>query len=212
MIVVPVTQGTPEWIAARLGIPTASQFVRIVTPTGRPSAQADAYMAALIAERIIGVPCVADPDSPWMERGTALEDEARRWYEFSRGVDVQRVGLLKTDDGRVGCSPDALVGEDGLLEIKCPSAATHVGYLMEGGVDRYRAQVQGQAWVSGRRWVDLLSYCPEMPAPLNAVVQRFERDAEYQGALGKALAGFCERLEREYERLTGETAAAAVGA
>ena len=94
-------QGSTEWMMARLGIPTASRFDRLLTPkTRKPSASRDSYRAELVAEYLMGQP-LDWGTSAWMERGTELEDEARRWYEMDRGVDVEQVGLVLRDDGLV---------------------------------------------------------------------------------------------------------------
>lgn len=207
MIVLQHRQGTQEWLDSRLGIPTASQFHRILSPTGKLSAQADDYMAALLAERMIGQNCSGGPriedQGPWMTRGSALEAEARSWYAFTKDVEPARCGLCLTDDRIAGCSPDALVGDDGLLEIKCPSAAKHAAYLMEGGLaEKYRPQVQGQLWVTGRAWVDVLSYCPGFEPPLDAALIRVDRDEPYIAALNTAVRAFVKRLDSEHARLT----------
>ena len=110
-------QGSAQWIAARLGLPTASQFSRILTPrTLKPSASAERYLWELLAERIIGQPA-NDASTKFMERGKAMEAQAVAFYELQRGVDTRRVGFVTRDDGLVGCSPDRFVGDDGLLEI-----------------------------------------------------------------------------------------------
>lgn len=203
MIALKMQQGTPEWLEARLGMPTASNFHRIITPTGAPSSQATGYMNALLAERLIGAPCMSDELTQWMERGIKLENEARRWYEFRNGLDVQRVGFCVTDSQHAGASPDSLVGEDGLLEIKVPRASTHVGYLRERIATAYRPQLQGQLWVTGRKWVDFVSYCPGMPAGLKAVQVRVVRDGEFIAKLGSAVDEFCARLEEANDLLLG---------
>lgn len=179
MRILDVDQGTMEWALGRLGIPTASQFDRILTPkTRKASAGVHSYRAELLAEWLMGQP-LDWGTSAWMERGTELEDEARRWYEMDRGVDVAQVGVALRDDGMVGGSPDGLVGEDGGLEIKCPAAVQHVKYLL--GVDElaHVGQVQGYLYLTGRQWWDVLSYNPELPA----VVRRVERDEDYLEAL-----------------------------
>jgi hypothetical protein len=179
MKILDVEQGTMEWALARLGIPTASQFDRILTPkTRKASTSRDAYRAELLAEWLMGQP-LDWGTSAWMERGTELEDEARRWYEMDRGVDVQTVGVVVRDDGLVGGSPDGLVGEDGGLEIKCPAAVQHVKYML--GVDElaHVGQVQGYLYLTGRKWWDVLSYNPDLPP----VVKRVERDEDYLAAL-----------------------------
>jgi hypothetical protein len=185
MKIIPVRQGTEEWLRARAGIPTASCFGRVVTPGGKPSAQARAYGYQLVAERITGL-AGNEIGSDWMVRGSALEAEAVAWYELERGVTTTEVGLVTTDDGRWGCSPDRLVGERGLLELKCPSAAVHIGYLLDGLGKDYRPQVQGQLLVTGRHFVDFVSYCPGLPPYLYTT----GRDIEYQETLAQELDAF----------------------
>jgi len=186
-----MAQGSREWIQARLGIPTASQFHRIISSkTMKPSASAGGYLYELVAERIIGE-SLDELVTAYMERGAALEDEAVKFYELQRNLDTERVGFCLRDDGRVGCSPDRLVGGDGGLEIKCPSAKTHVGYLIGEPQNEYRAQVQGCLWITGRDWWDWLSFHPDMPPALI----RFRRDEEFIAALDEAMSEFLGRLD-----------------
>lgn len=196
MIYVDVKQGSPEWHWARLGVPTASGFAKIITPkTRKPSASADSYANELLAAWMTGIPADAAV-SGFMQRGTSLESKARSSYEFLRDVTVQTVGFCLLDDHSAGCSPDGLVGEDGLLEIKCPGATKHVENLLDMTEDHF-TQVQGQLFVTGRKWCDLMSYHPEMPPAL----VRFERDETYLAALAPALAAFTEKLEAKRRRL-----------
>ena len=197
MKIIECVQGSDQWHMARLGLPTASEFGRLVTPTGKPSAQADAYLHRLVAERLIGMPVDNDTDSPWMTRGSAMEAEAVAFYELQRGEDTRAVGFVTTDDGLAGASPDRLVGDDGLLEIKCPSAAVHVGYLLEVEPRKYWPQLQGQLWVTGRAWVDFLSYCPGLPPAL----VRYARDEEFIAKLAEAVPAFACSVEASYLRL-----------
>lgn len=184
-----VEQGSPEWLTLRLGIPTGSQFDRLLTPkTRKPAAARFKYRAELLTEWLLGYP-VESGSSPWMERGTGLEAEARRWYEFEKGVTVQRVGFVTRDDGQAGCSPDGLVGDDGVLEIKCPSAVQHVLYMLSEEPD-YIGQCQGALYLTGRRWVDFLSYNPVLPP----VLVRVQRDEEYITALAEVLDSFVAGL------------------
>lgn len=196
MIVLDCPQGSPEWFAARLGIPTASQFDRILTPkTRKPAAGAETYLHELLAEWLTGVPSGPEQRG-FMERGSEMEEWAVGWYEFTREVSVRRVGTVLRDDRLVAGSPDALVGDDGGLEIKCPSASQHIANLLDGR-ERYYAQAQGCLLLTGRRWWDVLSYHPEIPAH----VVRYERDEEYLTALAGALEGFVARLLAARERL-----------
>lgn len=197
MIRVDCLQGSAEWHAARLGVPTASQFHRILSPRSlKPSAQAERYLCELAAERILGTP-LDSASSEFMERGKALEDEAVAWFELQRGVDTEKIGFALTDDRRAGCSPDRLVGADEGLEIKCPSPAIHVGYLLGDISEEYRLQVQGGLWVTGRKRWNLLSYSPLLPSALVVI----ERDREAIEALESALDEFCKRLDEATERL-----------
>lgn len=161
MRVYDVEQGSQEWHDARLAIPTASQFHRILTPTLKPSNSARKYAYELLAETFIGENQQPDLwDNEYVVRGTNLEDDAVAWYELQRDVTCTEVGFVTTDDGKVGCSPDRFVGEDGGLEIKCPNGATHIGYLLGEDAHKHRCQVQGSLWVTGRKWWDLLIYSP----------------------------------------------------
>lgn len=186
-----VLQGTSAWLALRAGIPTASCFDRILTPRGKPSTQATKYMHRLIAERIMRRP-VTEHVSYWMGRGQASEAEAVAYYEGVRELDTIPVGFLTSDDGRIGASPDRLVGERGLLEIKVPAEHTHVGYLLTEAVDaEYYPQIQGQLWIAERDWIDVLSYHPEMPPAL----VRVGRDESFLGLLVPAVESFAAQLE-----------------
>lgn len=128
-----------------------------------------------------------------MQQGTLLESRALPWYEFATGQEVRRVGFCTTDDGRIGCSPDGLVGENGGIECKVPEAHTHVGYLIAGTVPKqYLAQIQGCMLVTGRRHWTFLSYNPYLP-PL---IVRVERDEAAQSALRTALDKFLTEFDR----------------
>lgn len=194
MIVLDCEQGSGDWLQARLAIPTASRFKDIMT---RPrsgdglSKTAETYMNQLLAEFFIGEPCES-ASSPWMERGTDMEGKARCWYEFDRGVAVRQVGLILRDDRLVGCSPDGLVGTDGGLEIKCPSAKKHIEYARDPQrlADDYNHQIHGALYVTGLKWWDVLSYNPAMPP----VLVRVTRDADYIDKLGEAIGAFVGRM------------------
>lgn len=204
MIIIDVEQGSPEWWASRIGKPTASCFDRILTPaTLKPSKQADAYLNKLLAEWLTGGP-VDEYSNAAMDRGTELEPEAWRAYEFYRDVDVSRGGFVTTDNGLVGCSPDGRIYIDweieGGVELKCPNAATHVAYLRQPSalVSAYRHQVQGCMFVCGVGWWDVMSYHPQMPP----VIERVERDESHMSALEGALESFCLSLDEAKRELT----------
>lgn len=191
MIVLDCPQGSDEWVQARLAIPTASQFHRIITPkTGKLSSQAEGYVHELLAEELLGH-ALDEGASDFMTRGTQLEKSAVEFYEFQRDLSTERVGFILRDDRLTGCSPDRLVGEDGGLEIKCPSAKVHVAYMLGQDADAYRCQVQGALWITGRAWWDWLSYNPEL-AP---VLIRFERDEEFIARLAGVVDQFIAYLD-----------------
>lgn len=198
MKVLTCKQGSAEWHLARLGIPTASQFGRIMTPkTRKLAAGADKYMHELLAEWLIGIPHGGDARG-YIARGSEMEPWARRYYELQRGVTVQQVGCVLTDDGLAAGSPDGLIEADGGMELKVPSASQHVANLLDMQED-YFAQVQGNLWITGRKWWDLVSYHPEMPAAL----VRFERDEQFIADLDKAMQGFTANLLAARAKLIG---------
>jgi hypothetical protein len=192
-----IQQGSAAWLELRCGIPTASNFYRIMTPSGKPSTQATDYLHSLLAERMMGHP-IEEHVSLWMQRGKDLEAEAVRFFEFQRETTTEPLGFVTNDAGTVGASPDRLVGDDGLLEIKVPKDSTHVGYLLDAGVDQaYMPQVQGQLWIAERQWLDLMSYHPEMPPALI----RVDRDDAYIAKLSAAVETFAEVLAQHAEVL-----------
>lgn len=166
-----VEQGTDAWDYLRMGIPTSSKFDKILTPGGKPSRQWEAYAHHLIAERYCNRP-INSYTSPAMENGKMIEEDAALDYEAQFNLDTQKIGFVTTDDGQVGCSPDRLVGDDGLLEIKCPLPGTQIGYLLTGKIDQeYYPQLQGQLYVTGRQWVDIRGFNPELPRSTIRVVR-----------------------------------------
>ena len=195
-----IDQRSREWFAAKLGVPSASNAHKLVTPKGKLSTQAEGYMHTLLAELMLGHP-IETPETAWMVRGTELEESAMRAYEFQSGNETEDGGWVTTDDGRYGCSPDRLIGNDGVLELKCPAPHTHVRYLIEGCMDdEKRPQVQMQMLVTGRAWVDLVSYHPELPI----VITRVERDEEYIVLLANVLDAFCDQIAGQRKQLEAQ--------
>lgn len=200
MIAVDCEQGSPEWFAERVGRPSSSRFGEIITTKGVPSKQAEKYLYELAGERLIG--CKAESyQNAAMTRGIEMEGEARSLYGFLRDIEVEQVGICYPDEQRkYGASPDGFVGKDGCLEIKCPTLSVAVEYLLAGKLPtKYFQQVQGQLLVTGRAWVDFLSYFPG----LSPLLVRVERDEKFLAMLKVALDEFCERLDRTTERLRG---------
>lgn len=184
-----IVQGTPEWWEVRLGIPTASCFDKIVTPAkGELSKQARAYAQYLVAEALLREPLEPDrPDPYWIAWGKQHEPLAAQQYAFTTDTELEAVGFVTTDDGRIGCSPDRLIiGQRGAVEIKCPAPQTHTGYLIDGpGLD-YKCQFQGQMAVAELAYVDFYSFHPRMPPAL----YRIERDEPYIAKMSAALREF----------------------
>jgi hypothetical protein len=185
-----MAQGSPEWLEARRGIPTASRFKDILSPfTLKPLAGSQKYLLQLLAEWALGVN-VDEDVTQFMQRGSALEDAAIGFYALERDCDPVRPGIVLRDDRLVGCSPDLLVGEDGGCEIKCPSAAVHIGYLLDDDPAQYRCQMQGALWLTGRAWWDFLSYHPTLPP----VLLHFERDEAFIKTLAEVVGDFVGRM------------------
>ena len=177
MIELPCQQGSVQWHEARLGIPTASEFSRIVTPTGKLSAARVTYMGELLAEWALGEPVGGFTGTEDTERGNVLEPDARRYYAFVRDLEPRECGFLCRDGSKlVGCSPDALIGDcsgPGGLELKCPQPGKHLLWLAMGTLPReHFAQVQGCLWVTGWEWWDFMSYHPGLPEFLVRVANR----------------------------------------
>lgn len=190
MIYHDVAPRSKEWFAVRLGIPTSSEFHKIITPkTLKVSSQAPAYMHRLLAEWVTGQQ-VENWQGDWMERGVELEDEAVAAYELLTGLETERGGFITTDDGMLGCSPDRLIGTVGDLELKSPLIQTQIGYALDGLSDEYRCQVQGRLLIHEREWVDLFSYHPLFSIP----PVRITRDEKFIAILRPVLDQFVQTM------------------
>lgn len=204
MIIHRVDQGSPEWHALRCGIPTASEFGKIITPkTLKLSKQADDYMYRLLGEWMTGR-AQQTIETEFMQIGKDLEERAVRAYCFQRECEVEQVGFVTTDDGRFGCSPDRLVkgGRRG-VEIKTHPQAigVHVESMIKREMDdSHKAQVQGCIWICEADGWDLESYTEELPA----VIVRVDRDEKFIAALKTELDKFSEQMEVLRVRLTQE--------
>lgn len=185
-------QLSPLWHNLKLGIPSASNFDRVLTPkTGELSKQSINYAHELIAEIMLGYPVKNLDNMYWIDRGKELEPEAVKLYEFTYELSTEPVGFITTDDGRIGASPDRLVGDNGIMEIKCTSDAIHMGYVLSGIDEKYKSQIQGQLLVTGRQWCDWWMYHPYLP-PARI---RTERDEQFIAKLKKALDGFNDMMD-----------------
>ncbi len=186
-----VEQGSVEWLAARLGMPTASNFEKILTPGGKLSASSRKYAFYLAAEKILNRQLDSIDHLEWVQHGKQFEETAASNYAFVQDVEIRRCGLITTDNGLVGASPDRLiVGANGGLEVKCPAPQTMLGYIVDGFGDAYKCQVQGQMWVAELDYVDRYAWHPELPP----VLQRTERDEPFIKLLSDAITQFCDDL------------------
>ncbi len=195
MKILDIEQGTEEWFKARIGIPTASNFNKIVTAKGDKSKQADKFMYKLAGEAVSGE-IEEQFKSSHMERGVELEEEARQLYQIITGNKVDTTGICL--DNGIGYSPDGMIGEDGLLEIKCPSIATHVKYLLDNKCPtEYVQQVQGGLLITDRKWVDFVSYYPN----LKPLIVRVNRDEELIIKMKIELELFCNKLKETINKI-----------
>lgn len=195
-------QGTDEWLEARRGIPTASCFSKVLAK-GEGKVR-KAYMLELAGEIITGRPNEGYSNDH-MKRGHEMEPDARGQYAFENRVSPQLVGFIR--NGAKGCSPDSLIGNDGMLEIKTKIPALHIECLMRDSFPpEHRAQCQGALWVAEREWIDLAVYWPGLPL----VIHRATRDEEYIKTLASEVDRFNDELAAIVERVRayGQRAAA----
>lgn len=187
------TQGSEAWLESRLGRPTASNFGKLITPTGKASTSAEGYINELIAQKITGeIPEFFKSEA--MQRGNELEASAKALYEFENDVEVVEVGLCLHDLLECGASPDGLIGDNAGLEVKCPLPHTHVSYLRDGDIPaKYIPQVQGCLWITEREWWDFMSYHPSM----EDLIVRVYRDEAYIKKLADLVTRAVEIIETE---------------
>lgn len=192
-------QGSLAWHECRRGIPTASEF-KSVLAKGEGKVRRK-YMMRLLGERLSGR--VADGfRNAHTDRGHEQEPDARNWYAFQYDVEPLQIGFIR--NGEKGCSPDSLIGNDGLLEIKSKLADIHCEVLLADKVpSEHYAQVQGQIWVAEREWCDFLSWSPG----LHPYVKRVHRDEKYIAELDKAVRIFLDELNELHEQLKRRYAA-----
>jgi putative phage-type endonuclease len=203
MILIPHAQGTPEWLAARAGVFTASTFGDLMAMTkSGPSTSRARLITKLAIERITG--CAQSTfQNDAMRRGNDLEPFARAAYEAETGELVQTVGLALHDlSPFIGASMDGLVGADGLVEFKCPdNQDKHVQALRDGShAEEYAWQIQGQLFVSGRQWCDAVSYDPRFPEGLQLAITRVTKD----NTMSDRLEAACIKANAEADALVTE--------
>lgn len=196
-------QRTTEWHTARLGKVTASRVADVIakTKTGYGASRAN-LMADLIVERLTKQPASTFSNAH-MEWGTEQEPHARAAYSARTGELVEEVGFVDHPSvANSGASPDGLVGDDGLVEFKCPATATHLDTLLAGEVpSKYIPQMQWQMACTGRKWCDFCSYDPRLPEHLRMFVKRVPRDDEYIKTLETEVTKFLAELDEKLKQL-----------
>ena len=192
-----LTQGSEAWHQARLGKVTASRVADVIAKTkSGPAASRKNYLAELVAERLTGQPTESFMNAA-MKWGIDTEPQARAAYEFFRDATVEEVGFVEhATIAMTGASPDGLVGDNGMVEIKCPNTATHIDTLLTETIPgKYLTQMQWQMACADRAWCDFVSFDPRMPADLQLYVKRVERDDHMIKALGEAVTEFLAELD-----------------
>jgi YqaJ-like viral recombinase domain len=196
-------QGSPEWFECRRGIPTASEFDTVMA-TGRGGGESKTrrtYLYKLAGEILTGEQ-MYNYSNDHMERGKEMESEARDMYIFLTDLETQRVGFIR--NGQKGCSPDSLIGADGMLEIKTKLAHLQCEVLAcDEFPSEHKAQCQGQLWVAEREWVDFVSYWPKLPL----FAKRVFRDEPYIKRLATEVDRFNNELADLIEKIRARRAA-----
>lgn len=200
-----IEQRTDDWFKARLGKATGSNFDKIMA--GEKYAGWKNYRAELVAERLTGIRYAEltgrDFTTFEMSWGTDNEPLARLHYSLLTHNVVEECGFFEHSTLAAGASPDGLIGEDGLLEIKCPNTATHIETLHKGTVPRqYVAQVQGQMWITGRKWSDFISFDPRLPDNAKIIIIHVARDEAYIRNMEAEVTRFLSQVEEEANFVT----------
>ena len=194
-------QRTDEWFEARRGKATSSRFADVMAKikSGEAATRRN-YRAQLVVERLTGTVAESYTNAA-MQWGTDTEPLARAEYILKTGYNVEEVGFMAHPEIEAGASPDGLVEDDGLLEIKCPDTATHIQYLKnpESAVNKYLPQMLGQLWITGRKWCDFVSFDPRMPENSQLLVVRVERADESIAELEAEIKEFLKGVDEETE-------------
>ena len=198
-----IEQRSDQWFAARIGKVTASREADVLakTKTGY-SATRDNYMAQLVCERLTGEKGESFTNAA-MQHGTDTEPLARAAYESLKDVLVDEVGFVPHPSIKMaGASPDGLVGDDGLIEIKCPNTATHIDTLLNQSVPtKYFTQMQFQMACTGREWCDFVSFDNRLPEELQLFVKRVPRDETYIKLMEAEIVQFIAELDEKIAKL-----------
>ncbi len=197
MIIHTCEQGSEEWFRVRAGMPTASEFSTVMA-TGRGGGDSKTrrtYLHKLAGEIITGEPS-EQFGNHHTDRGKAMEPEARELYAFKTEAEPEQVGFIV--NGRKGCSPDSLIGDRGMLEIKTKLPHLLIEAILRGDFPpEHKGQCQGALWVAEREWIDIAIYWPKLPL----VIHRAYRDEAYITTLARAVAEFNEELDEVVARV-----------
>jgi YqaJ-like recombinase protein len=203
MTIIPCQQRSAEWFAARLGRLTSSVAADAFATIKKGEAASRRNLRVqLVLERLTGRSQDTFYTNFDMERGILLEDEARRAYEAQTGILIETVGFVAHDTLLAGCSPDGLT-EDGLIEIKCPKAATHLDYVRGDLPGEYLTQITHSLWLTAKAWGDFVSYHPDFPEHLRLKVTRIHAKDLDLAAHELAVRLFLSEVEREYDAVAG---------
>lgn len=202
-------QGTPEYKEARAGKVTASRIGDVLAKPRRGQQESTTrrnYLAQVACEIMTGKSAEREFQTYDMKRGIELEPRARVEYEMRRNVTVRKVGFVEHPRiTRAGCSPDGMVGDEGLVQFKCPIPAVHFEYIEAWKVGKvpteYYAQVQFELGCTGRQWSDFVSYNEQMADHLQLIVIRCRRDDEYIGQLEQEVERFLQDVDAQIARL-----------
>lgn len=198
MPMIEVEQQTPEWLQMRCGMVTASRVADVLakrkTGTGELKCRAD-YRTEIICECLTGR-SAEHYVTPAMEWGIETEPVARSAYEMRLDTEIKPGGFAIHDQiGRFGASPDGLIGDDGLVEIKCPTTATHIEYIIAGVIpEEYQPQMLAEMACTGRAWCDFVSFDPRLPKKLQLFIRRFPRDDKRIAAMEAEVLTFLEEV------------------
>ena len=206
MTIIDVPQRSPEWFAARLGRLTASRASDMLATTvrGGEAASRKNLRVQLVCERLTGQPQEEHFVNAAMQRGMDCEPQAFAAYEALTGNVARTVGFIQHDALLVGCSPDGLVDDDGVLELKCPNSATHLEYLKSKTVpDKYLPQLLHTLWVTERAYCDFVSFDDRFPSNLQVFHVRMVRDDGAVAVYEKAARAFLAEVEADVLALMG---------
>ncbi|EJF82923.1 lambda exonuclease family protein [Candidatus Bartonella washoeensis] len=205
-------QRTAEWFQARLGKVTASNVYNVLNKTakGLPTSKYEDYKMKLITERLTGE-ISQSYTTPAMQWGIEHEEDALKEYEFIYDTNVTRCGFVQHPKMEMaGASPDGLIGEDGLIEVKCPQSTSHLRFFMYDEIKpEYIAQMQFQMACTGRKWCHFMSYNPQFvgrSTGLRMKIKRIFRDEKHIEEINKAVESFLAEIEQDMKQILTKAA------